>query len=110
MTNITDQIKEKIDIAEFLKEYIQLTPAGRNFKALCPFHKESNPSFVISPDRQTWYCFGGCNDGGDIFKFLMKFENLEFYEALKILAEKAGVDFRRNPNTAADYKTIWDSL
>ncbi|HCX45174.1 TPA: DNA primase [Patescibacteria group bacterium] len=104
MTNITDQIKEKIDIAEFLKEYIQLTPAGRNFKALCPFHKESNPSFVISPDRQTWYCFGGCNDGGDIFKFLMKFENLEFYEALKILAEKAGVDFRRNPNTAADYK------
>ena len=104
MTNITDQIKEKIDIAEFLKEYVQLTPAGRNFKALCPFHKESNPSFVISPDRQTWYCFGGCNDGGDIFKFLMKFENLEFYEALKILAEKAGVDFRRNPNTAADYK------
>ena len=104
MTNITDQIKEKIDIAEFLKEYIQLTPAGRNFKALCPFHKESNPSFVISPDRQTWYCFGGCNDGGDIFKFLMKFENLEFYEVLKILAEKAGVDFRRNPNTAADYK------
>ncbi len=104
MTNVTDQIKEKIDIAEFLKEYIQLTPAGRNFKALCPFHKESNPSFVISPDRQTWYCFGGCNDGGDIFKFLMKFENLEFYEALKILAEKAGVDFRRNPNTANDYK------
>ena len=104
MTNITDQIKEKIDIAEFLKEYIKLTPAGRNFKGLCPFHKESNPSLIVSPDRQTWYCFGGCNEGGDIFKFLMKFENLEFYEALKILADKAGVDFRRNPNTAADYK------
>jgi len=104
MTNITDQIKEKIDIAEFLKEYIKLTPAGRNFKGLCPFHKESNPSLIVSPDRQTWYCFGGCNEGGDIFKFLMKFENLEFYEALKILADKAGIDFRRNPNTAADYK------
>lgn len=91
----TEQIKEKLDIVEFIRSYIQIFPAGRNFKAVCPFHKEKTPSFIISPERQTWHCFGACSEGGDIFKFLMKYENLEFYEALKILSEKAGIEFKK---------------
>ena len=97
----TEQIKEKLDVAQFIREYVQLTPAGKNFKGLCPFHREKTPSFMVSPERQTWHCFG-CNLGGDIFAFLMRHENIEFGEALRILAEKAGVELRRlNP---AEYK------
>ncbi len=96
-----EQIKEKLEITEFLKGYLELRPAGKNFKALCPFHREKSPSFMVSPDRGSWHCFG-CNLGGDIFTFIMRYENLEFSEALKILAEKAGVELQRlNP---AEYK------
>jgi len=97
----TETIKEKLDIVEFLKDYLSLQSAGKNFKALCPFHKEKTPSFMISPERQTWRCFG-CDLGGDIFAFIMRYENLEFAEALKVLAEKAGVELRRL--APADYK------
>ncbi|MEK7180824.1 MAG: DNA primase [Patescibacteria group bacterium] len=102
MPNSTvEQIKEKLDVAEFLKGYLTLRPAGKNFKALCPFHREKSPSFMISPDRQSWHCFG-CNIGGDIFSFLMRYENIEFAEALKILAEKAGIELQRV--SPADYR------
>ncbi len=87
-------VKEKLNIAEVLKAYIEVQPAGRNFKARCPFHHEKTPSFMISPDRGTWHCFG-CGEGGDVFSFVQKIENIEFGEALKILAEKAGVELRR---------------
>ncbi|RJP44338.1 DNA primase [Candidatus Parcubacteria bacterium] len=97
----TELIKEKLDIVEFLRGYLLLYPAGKNFKALCPFHREKTPSFMISPDRQSWHCFG-CALGGDIFAFLMRHENIEFGEALRVLAERAGVELRRlNP---AEYK------
>ena len=85
-------VKEKLDIVAFLRNYVELKPAGKYFKAQCPFHKERTASFMVSPERQTWHCFGTCNEGGDIISFLMKYENIEFYDALKILAEKAGIE------------------
>lgn len=95
MSDIIQEIKEKIDLVDFLRSYLQLSPAGKNFKTSCPFHKEKTPSFIISPDRQIWHCFG-CSKGGDAIRFLMFYENLEFFEALRILAEKAGIDFQKS--------------
>ena len=84
------EVREKIDIVSFISEYLPLKKAGRNFKTNCPFHNENTPSFVVSPERQIWHCFG-CNKGGDAFTFLMEYENMEFPEALRALAKKAGV-------------------
>ena len=94
MENQVDEIKKKIDIIEFIGSFITLKKVGRNFKANCPFHQEKTPSFIVSPERQIWHCFGSCGDGGDIIKFLMKWENITFIEALKELAQKAGVSLK----------------
>ncbi|HXF43939.1 MAG TPA: DNA primase [Candidatus Paceibacterota bacterium] len=93
MARETDLIKERLDLVEFLRSYLKISPAGKNFKALCPFHGEKTPSFIISPERKMWHCFG-CGLGGDIIGFVMRYENLEFPEALRFLAEKAGVPMR----------------
>jgi len=109
MSKEIEKIKEKIDIVEFISSYVPLQPAGRNFKALCPFHPEKTPSFIVSPERQMWHCFGACQEGGDIIKFLMKYENLEFYEALKILAEKAGVKLEsQNPIFQKEIEVLYE--
>lgn len=85
-----EDILGRVDIAELIGGYIPLKRAGRNFKALCPFHHEKTPSFMISPDRQIYHCFG-CSAGGNAFNFLMQYERMEFLEAVEFLAKKAGV-------------------
>lgn len=96
MTNEVELIKQKLNLADFIRDYVTLHPAGRNFKALCPFHQEKTPSFIVSPEKQLWRCFGSCGEGGDIIKFLMRYENIDFVEALKILAEKAGIELQNS--------------
>jgi len=95
MKNTIEEIKKRIDIVDFISDFISLKKTGRNFKALCPFHQEKTPSFIVSPERQIWHCFGACNDGGDIIKFLMKWENLTFFEAFSKLAKKAGIQIKK---------------
>jgi DNA primase len=85
-----DEIKNRLDIVEYVGKYIPLKQAGRNFKGCCPFHNEKTASFIVSPDKQIWHCFG-CNEGGDIISFAEKMVGLDFGEAVKILAERAGV-------------------
>jgi DNA primase len=87
-----DEIKARLDIIELVSETVQLRHAGKNYTGFCPFHPNSRtPAFVVFPDSGTWRCFGQCNEGGDIFKFVMKKEGWDFPQTLRYLAEKAGV-------------------
>ncbi len=87
----TEEIKARIDVVDLIGESVTLRKSGRTFKAPCPFHTERTPSFVVDPERQSWRCFGACGEGGDIFSFVMKQQNLGFRDALTMLAERAGV-------------------
>lgn len=89
--SVSDEIKQRIDLVDFISRYTPLKKAGATYKGLCPFHSERTPSFVVFPHTGTWHCFGACSTGGDLFGFLMRKENLEFREALQILAREAGV-------------------
>ncbi|MFA4989195.1 MAG: DNA primase [Candidatus Omnitrophota bacterium] len=93
--NILDDILARVDIVEIISGFLPLKKAGRNFKACCPFHHEKTASFMVSPDRQIYHCFG-CGESGNAFKFLMRYERLDFPEAVEALARKAGVVLPRD--------------
>jgi DNA primase len=103
MSSSVEQIKEKLSIEEVVGSYIKLERAGSNLKARCPFHNEKTPSFFVSPDRGSYYCFG-CGAKGDIFTFVQEFESLDFVSALKILADRAGVQLEQFTSKTPDKK------
>ena len=110
MQNPSDEIKSKLDIVDVIREYIQLKAAGLNFRANCPFHREKTPSFMVSPEKQIWHCFG-CGKGGDVFSFVMEIEGLSFVETLRLLAKKAGVVLKKaDPALTSKRNTLLDIL
>ncbi|EEA86087.1 DNA primase [Peptacetobacter hiranonis DSM 13275] len=95
MKEIIEEIKARCDIASVIGDYIKIQPSGQNYKALCPFHVEKTPSFHISTAKQVYKCFG-CGEGGDVINFVMKIENLDFMDAVRLLANRCGIDINFN--------------
>ncbi len=110
MSSTTEKIKDRLSIVDVLSSYITIEKAGGSLKARCPFHNEKTPSFFISPERNTYYCFG-CGVKGDIFSFVQEFEHLDFLGALKLLAERAGVEIESFKGGELDTKKrVFDCL
>ena len=98
-----DEVKSKLNIIDIINEKVPLKKAGRNFKGLCPFHNEKTPSFMVSPDRQVFHCFG-CSKGGSVIDFVMEYEHMEFPEALEELAQRAGVTLTKRKSDSPERK------
>jgi DNA primase len=96
---VLEEIKSKVDVVDFISDYVQLKKSGQNWKGLCPFHSEKTPSFMVNPAKQIFHCFG-CGAGGDVISFVSKYENLSFGESLRLLAKKAGVSLSEKRGTA----------
>jgi DNA primase len=107
--NILEDILSRVDIVEVISGHLPLKRAGRNFKANCPFHHEKTPSFMVSPDRQIYHCFG-CGESGNAFKFLMSYEHLDFPEAVEALAKRAGVSLPEQRDTDAQATSLFTQL
>lgn len=107
-----DEIKSKIDIVDIVSEAgVKLRHAGKNYTGFCPFHdNKHSPAFVVWPETGTWRCFGQCNEGGDIFKFVMKREGLDFKEALQKLAARAGVEIKEYQRETPEQKEAYENL
>ncbi len=102
--SIAQEIKDRLDIVDVISDYLPLKRSGRNLSGFCPFHNNTRtPAFYVSPERQSWKCFGACADGGDVISFVMRREGLDFREALELLAQRAGVEIPAyNPKTPQD--------
>ncbi|HCM82819.1 TPA: DNA primase [Patescibacteria group bacterium] len=98
-----DEVKSRLNIVDIAGERVTLKKAGRNFKGLCPFHKEKTPSFMVSPERQTFHCFG-CGKGGSVIDFVMEYEHIDFLEALEQLAGRAGVTLTKRIGDSPEQK------
>lgn len=101
--DVIEEVKSRCDIVTIISEYIKVQPSGGNYKGLCPFHGEKTPSFYINTAKQIYKCFG-CQEGGDVINFVMKIENLEFIDAVKLLANKCGIEINTNINEEARLK------
>ncbi len=108
MDSPIQEIKERLNVVDIIAGYLKLQKTGANYRAVCPFHSEKKPSFFVSPTRQLWRCFG-CGKSGDVFAFVQEIEGLEFGDALRILAQKAGVQLKRqDPQVETQRKRLYD--
>ena len=108
--SVVDEIKARLDLVAYIGESVSLKKAGRNYKALCPFHQERTPSFIVFPESQTWRCFGACGEGGDIFAFAMRMHGWDFNEALQNLAQRAGVELKPRSPQQAEQEAAFERL
>lgn len=108
MDSQVNEVRDKLNILDIVGSYVRLTKAGVNYRGLCPFHSEKTPSFFVSPTRQTWHCFG-CGAGYSVFDFVMKIEGVEFGDALRILAGRAGVQLKKeNPQIRTERQRLYE--
>ena len=98
--DIIEQVRSENNIVDVIGDYVKLQKKGSSYFGLCPFHNEKSPSFSVSPHKQMYYCFG-CGEGGDVINFVMKIENLDFMDAVKLLANRCGIEI----NTHVDEST-----